>query len=340
MRPTSYNETSNADRQRVVEAYVQGQAAQTIAQIMSIKRTTVNSIIKQYSSKNKIEKATRGGPRNSKLNQLQKNTIREWVDEDCSITLRKMKERCLANFSIDVSESTVSKVLRDFEYTVKRIQNQPVRRNDAVALAARREYANSFMMASTRVQNTRIYFLDEVGFNVSMRARRGRSQRGQRAVQVVPAIRSRNISVCCCMSKEGIYYYKAQTRPFNGSLFSIFLTELFAKFTEDNISGVLLIMDNVPFHCSNNTVHLVQSNGHAILFLPPYLPFLNPIENMFAKWKEYVRRESPTNEERLFELIENGANLITNDDCNSFYMHMTTFFPDCLGSMEIVDETL
>ena len=36
-----------------------------------------------------------------------------------------------------------------------------------------------------------------------------------------------------------------------------------------------------------------RSYGHRVLYLPPYSPFLNPIENMFSKWKEYVRRERP-----------------------------------------------
>ena len=78
MRPTTYHETSNEDRQRVVEAYIQNQSASTIAMIMGLKRTTVSSIIKQYTTSYKVEKAPRGGPRHSKLNQIQKNTIREW----------------------------------------------------------------------------------------------------------------------------------------------------------------------------------------------------------------------------------------------------------------------
>jgi transposase len=338
MRPQTYNETSDADRQRVVEAYIQGQNALTISQIIALKRSTINSIIKQYTSLNKITKAQRGGERNSKLNQLQKNTIREWIDEDCGQTLRKVKDRCLSDFGVYVSETTLSKILRDFEYTIKRIHTQPLRRNDPATIAIRREYANAFMMASTRVQNTKIYFIDEVGFNVSMRARRGRSQRGSRAIQVVPAIRSRNISVCCCMSKEGMYHYKAQTRPFNGNLFEVFLNEMFEKFDSDNISGSLLIMDNVAFHHSQSIKTLVQTRGHSILYLPPYSPFLNPIENMFAKWKEYVRRERATDEARLFELIESGARLVTSDDCNAFYLHMTSFLPKCINLEEIIDE--
>ena len=188
MRPTTYHETSNEDRQRVVEAYIQNQSASTIAMIMGLKRTTVSSIIKQYTTSNKVEKAPRGGPRHSKLNQIQKNTIREWVDDDCGQTLKRLKEKCLREFNIDVSESTISKILRDFEYTIKRIQNQPYRRNDTTTLSIRRDYANAFLMAATRIQNTKIFFIDEVGFNVSMRARRGRSQRGLRAIQIVPAI--------------------------------------------------------------------------------------------------------------------------------------------------------
>jgi transposase len=180
--------------------------------------------------------------------------------------------------------------------------------------------------------------LDEVGFSVAMRARRGRSLRGTRAVQTVPALRTRNISVCCTMNIAGIYYYSAQTRPYNGVFFVAYIRNLLEKLAADNIVGAMLIMDNVAFHRSAQVGALVEASGHRLLFLAPYSPFLNPIENMFAKWKEFVRRENAENEEILIRLIENGARLISEHDCAAFYMHMVTFLDKCRNMEEIVDE--
>ena len=44
-------------------------------------------------------------------------------------------------------------------------------------------------------------------------------------------------------------------------------------------------MDNVRFHKMKIVEELVLDYGHNILYLPPYSPFLKPIENVFSKWK-------------------------------------------------------
>ena len=55
-------------------------------------------------------------------------------------------------------------------------------------------------------------FVDEVGFNLIMRSRRGRSLRGTRAVHIVPGLRARNIFVCCAMLKSEITKFLKQHR--------------------------------------------------------------------------------------------------------------------------------
>jgi transposase len=52
------------------------------------------------------------------------------------------------------------------------------------------------------------------------------------------------------------------------------------KFQERNITNAILVMDNVPFHKCKETQERIATEGHTLLFLPP---FLN--ENMFSQWK-------------------------------------------------------
>ena len=106
---------------------------------------------------------------------------------------------------------------------------------------------------------------------------------------------------------------------------------------ERNVTSAVLVMDNVPFHKGEQVRALVESHGHRVLYLPPYSPFLNPIENMFSKWKEYVRRERPENEPHLLDLIDSGAGLVTGDDCSAFFRHMMGFITRCLSRQVIVD---
>jgi transposase len=74
-----------------------------------------------------------------------------------------------------------------------------------------------------------------------------------------------------------------------------------------------------------------------IQFLPPYSPFLNPIENMFSQWKEGVRKINPQNEAQLLEYIDKKFEYITGIHCRNYYNHMLSYIPRCRDGEEIYD---
>ncbi|KAI5151468.1 hypothetical protein ENBRE01_2160 [Enteropsectra breve] len=94
----------------------------------------------------------------------------------------------------------------------------------------------------------KFFFINEVGFNVSMRTRSGRSIRGTTPIHTVAYIRSRNISVCCAMSKSGILKYQAETRAYNTLKFKDYITNFIEYLSGLGINNGILIMDNVAFH--------------------------------------------------------------------------------------------
>jgi transposase len=52
----------------------------------------------------------------------------------------------------------------------------------------------------------------------------------------------------------------------------------------------LIVMDSASFHKSEETQEIIETNGHTLLFFPPYSPDLNPIENYWAIIKEKLRK--------------------------------------------------
>ena len=59
--------------------------------------------------------------------------------------------------------------------------------------------------------------------------------------------------------------------------------------------------------------------------MPPYTPQLNPIEEVFSKWKHYIKLSNCENVPSLEASIMNSSLLITTADCNAFFNHMKTF---------------
>ena len=48
-------------------------------------------------------------------------------------------------------------------------------------------------------------------------------------------------------------------------------------------------MANASFHNSQKTKELIESAGCKLIFLPPYLPDLNPIEKFWANMKHWIK---------------------------------------------------
>jgi hypothetical protein len=139
----------------------------------------------------------------------------------------------------------------------------------------------------------KFFFLNEVGFCYTMPLQRGHSFRGQHANIQMPTIHSRNNSVVAAMAWNSLLYYRIQNRAYNTEYFGSLIGELCTILDASSMSNMVLVMDNVPFHQSTSIHNICEARGHIILYIPPYTPFLNPIENLFSKWKHLVKRGMP-----------------------------------------------
>jgi len=95
-------------------------------------------------------------------------------------------------------------------------------------------------------------------------------------------------------------------------------------------------MDNIPFHKHHMIKAKFEQSNHVLLFLPPFSSFLNPIENMFAKWKLMIRKSKPTFEQHLFKLIQSCSREISTENCYGYFRKVFTFLPKCLNNEEII----
>jgi transposase len=278
-----------------------------------------------------------GGNRSRALTLEQQSAVVNYVTEDCSASLRQIQEYLASNFGIICSEATIQRQLKAFNYSLKRISELPERMNIESTIQTRFLYAQEFYSLLSQRDGENILYIDEVGFNASMRCKRGRAPKGQKAIQIVSQLRTKNISICCAMSKAGTFLYKKQNHAFNLESFLEFMNSVFEKIERNNLGPMIFIMDNVAFHKCAGIRAAIEQKGHVLKFLPPYSPFLNPIENMFSQWKQLVRAERPQNEERLMVIIDEVFTRITSENCNSYYLHMMTYLPRCLERERIED---
>jgi transposase len=242
--------------------------------------------------------------------------IQGLLDEDATLTLKNIKDKILENFGIHVSKSTVHNSIVGFHYSLKILTVQCANANTEANQHARRIYSENY--CEKRNQERNFIFVDEIGFKVSQRINYGRSHLGEPARYETPVIRSRNITVMAAMTRSNLLCYRVLENNGNAENFRVFLHDVQASSNAAGIVLPIIVLDNVSFHRTGIVHEEFFVLGMESLFLPPYSPFFNPIENMFSKWKNFVKREHPVNEVQLRAAMDNVTHLITPQDCAGY----------------------
>ena len=163
-----------------------------------------------------------------------------------------------------------------------------------------------------------LLFLDEAGANLQMTPRYGRAYKGERVAVAAPYQRGNKITMISTISIYQVEAAMYGTWSANG--------EIFAEFIEKSLKPILkprhvLVMDNVSFHKSKIVENIIDGTGARILFLPPYHPELNPIEEMWSKVKTCLRRLSARTLDDFQSAIKNAFEAVTSNDLIGWFRH-------------------
>ncbi len=84
--------------------------------------------------------------------------------------------------------------------------------------------------------------------------------------------------------------------------------------------GQVVVMDNLSSHKGGRVSELIEERGCELLYLPPYSPDLNPIEEAFAKIKALLRNAGARTREALIEAMGRALEAVTKD-ARGFFEH-------------------
>ena len=236
------------DKRRIIEKSLDGISVKDISSMLSLKYSTVWRIVDQFNKTGDANEKKKGGGTRSKLTLDQKNEVLSWVDENCLLRLKDIVNLVQEKFNILTSKSAIDRILRGFHYTVKSIVLVSQRRNDVRTIDIRERYAEKFRRLEAETEHSNLVFIDEVGFCVVSRPKKGRSIVGSSPYVSVSAARSRNISVVAAMNKYGLIYHKIHNTAVNGEDFKTCLIELKNQCLAAGISDPVFILDNARIH--------------------------------------------------------------------------------------------
>lgn len=82
--------------------------------------------------------------------------------------------------------------------------------------------------------------------------------------------------------------------------------------------GDIVVLDNLGAHKGAMVRNVVRAAGARLFFLPPYSPDLNPIEQLFAKLKHWMRQAAQRSVETVLDAIANVLHAVTPKECRNY----------------------
>jgi transposase len=161
-------------------------------------------------------------------------------------------------------------------------------------------------------------FIDETGTATNMTRLRGRCRRGRRLVAAVPHGHWKTTTFVAALRIGAVTAPFVIDEPMNGDIFLAYLEQCLIQTLS---CGDIVIMDNLPAHKVAGVRELIEATGARLLYLPPYSPDLNPIEQLFAKLKALLRAAAERSIPALWDRIGEILNSIASAECANYLRH-------------------
>jgi transposase len=174
-------------------------------------------------------------------------------------------------------------------------------------------------MVISSIDSERLVFVDECSTNTSLAPLYGWTRKGERVHQKTPRNWGKNVTLLSSIGKRmGMGASLVVEGSTNGTVFETYLREVLCPTLEE---GQVVVMDNLSSHKGERVRELIEGRGCELIYLPPYSPDFNPIEQAFSKLKSYLREACARSHETLMEVIGEALRTISASDAESFFEH-------------------
>ena len=140
----------------------------------------------------------------------------------------------------------------------------------------------------------------------------------QRVRDAVPHGHWQTTTFVAAVRLDGLFAPLVIDGALNGELF---LTYVQQELAPQLRSGDILVMDNLQTHKVHGVAEAVANRGAQVVYLPPYSPDLNPIEQVFSKIKNELRRRRLRTCDELWNAFGESLDWITSAEARNYFRH-------------------
>ncbi len=171
-------------------------------------------------------------------------------------------------------------------------------------------------MPAMRAMPERIVFIDETSVKTNLTRLRGRSQRGARLTASAPFGSWGTQTLIAGLTHDAMIAPWVIKGAMDGPAFAAYVEKVLAPELEP---GTGVVLDNLATHRNKEAEAALRAHGCWFLYLPPYSPDLNPIEQAFSKLKAHLRRIGATTFSGLFNAIGEVCDLFSPQECWNYF---------------------
>jgi transposase len=164
----------------------------------------------------------------------------------------------------------------------------------------------------------KLVFLDESEAQTNMTRTRGRAPRGVRVIDRVPHGHWKTTTILSAIRSSAPFAAAVVSGATDSDVFRTYVEYVLVS---ELTAGDVVILDNLQPHKAKGVREMIEAAGATLMYLPPYSPDFNPIENMWSKVKQPCgrRRHGPSTRYNRRSLTRWATSRLAN--CLGFFRH-------------------
>jgi transposase len=169
-----------------------------------------------------------------------------------------------------------------------------------------------------RIDPSRLVFIDETWAKTNMAPLRGWATKGQRLRAKVPFGHWKTMTFLAALRHDRIVAPWVFDGPINAESFLVYVEQVLVPTL---VKGDVVVMDNLGSHKGQAVRAAIRAAGAHLIFLPPYSPDLNPIEQVFAKLKHRLRKAAERSVEATWKRIGALLSEFSPKECANYLVN-------------------
>jgi len=168
------------------------------------------------------------------------------------------------------------------------------------------------------IDPSRLVFIDETWIKTNMSPLRGWGPSGQRLKAHAPFGHWKTMTFVAALRHDRLDAPFVIDGAINGAGFQTYVEQVLVPTLA---KGDVVVLDNLGSHKGKAARRAIRSAGAHLLFLPPYSPDLNPIEQAFAKLKHMMRNAQARTVEATWRRAGQIVDLFAPKECANYLAH-------------------